>query len=220
MRAMMKILGAAGAVLVLAQPALAQPALAETGPQLPRGLAALTPQEAGARVTGGPSGGGSQVILSTEAVFRGGQSLRGAWAPAVHLTAAVDQATGAARWQVWHEIVNFPGKGRVEQVRYAAGGTAATGLPARVERWHDVCPLGDSAAPCHANMRVVVDLPEAALREIAAMWQPRSRTGWPLSFVLEGGRELTGAIAPAEAAGLVAAVDALRAGRPAATPPA
>jgi hypothetical protein len=199
------MLRAGAAVLVLV------PVVAGAEVALPRGLAALSSADFAARTQVVDDPLEQAVVLTTASAYKRGQAMDGAFATDVHLRAAVDRASGKVTWQVWHEMINFRQKLHVAAVQYRSGGALQAGQPARVEKWDEVCQMADTNAPCFTHLRVVFDLPEAAVREIAASWSAGSRTAWPVRFKAEAGDDVTGGLAPAEAAGLVQAVDAWRA---------
>lgn len=192
------------------------PALAAADPALPRALARLSPDDFAGRtaVVDDPRAGA--VVLTTAGAHRGGQPMTGAFADDVHLRAAIDRSTGQVTWQVWHDLINFPGKARVTAVEYRFAAAVQASSPAQVSTWQDVCQMADTNAPCHVYQRVVFELPEAAVREIAASWQAGSRRSWPLRFKAAAGKDIVGGLAPAEAAGLLRAVENWRKGKAAA----
>ena len=74
------------------------------------------------------------------------------------------------------------------------------------------CPALDQIkTACRSTARVVFEVPESLARDIAGGYVPGSRAGWPLRFTGPGGIAIDSGLAPAEVAGLVATVDALRA---------
>ncbi|MBC2666089.1 hypothetical protein H7F51_11230 [Novosphingobium flavum] len=189
---------------VAAAALLTMPAAAER--PLPAGLARLAPADFTMRTTVHDDPLDSAIVFSTAWAHRRGQAMDGAFADDVHLRAKVDRVTGQVTWQVWHDLINFRHKARIAAVDYAAGGNVRTAQAVQVEQWQDACQMADVNAPCFVHQRVVFDLPESVVREIAASWQSGSRSAWPLRFAVDGGDAIRGGLAPAEAAGLLSAV--------------
>lgn len=153
-----------------------------------------------------------EVEFTTRRGYRAGRSLEGAMANDIHLRALVHRESGAVRWQVWHELVTTQGELDITDVRFVAGGATRSVRPSIVEAWKDRCPAYDNNMSCSHFTRVVFELPEDAVREIAASHSTGSRLPWRLRFKDASGRDVTSGIAPAEAAGLLLAVGEWRNG--------
>ena len=125
--------------------------------------------------------------------------------------ALVDRRTGRVTWQVWHDLAYVGARKTVRAVSYASAGETRRSQPIHLDHWPDRCPPTDGVGMCNEAMRVAFELPEQTVREIAAAYRPGARTPWTLHFQDENGRDVTGGLAPAEAAGLLQAVDARRA---------
>jgi hypothetical protein len=81
------------------------------------------------------------------------------------------------------------------------------------EHWYDDCPGPDEApASCNKYARFIFEIPASVVKEIAQGYRPDSRDPWRLRFKDENGGSITGGLAPAEAAGLLQAVERIRAG--------
>ena len=197
----------AAIALALSLAALASPAAAYD--RLPRALAAMSPSDFAARVRATEDT--STHIFSTSEAYRRGRSIAGAYADDVHLRALVDRRTGRVTWQVWHDLAYVGARKTVWAVSYASAGETRRSQPIHLDHWPDRCPPTDGVGMCNEAMRVAFELPEQTVREIAAAYRPGARTPWMLHFQDENGRDVTGGLAPAEAAGLLQAVDARRA---------
>lgn len=200
----------ARAVLALVFAAIAFTAPAAAHGRLPGPLAAMSPSDFAAqvRVTEDPAQGA--LVFSTSEAYQRGRSITGAYADDVHLRALVDRRTGRTTWQVWHELAYVGARKAVSAVRYTSAGETRRSEPIHLDHWRDRCPPTDGVGLCNEGMRVAFELPEQAVREIAAAYRPGNRTPWPLHFQDENGRDVTGGLAPAEAAGLLQAVNARR----------
>jgi len=185
--------------------AAAPPALAAD--PLPHRLAALTPADFATQVTivNDPLTGA--VVLSTQAGYARSRAIGGARANDVHLRAVVDRASGRVTWQVWHDLVYVGGRKDISAVHYRSGGAERLARPLSIEHWLDRCPPTDAVGFCNQATRIGFELPEQAVREIAAAWRAGARTAWPVRLRdTAGGGEVIGGIAPAEAAGLMQAL--------------
>jgi hypothetical protein len=199
---------AALAVLAL----LALPQVAGAYERLPRPLAGLSPAHFAERVRIADDPLEAAVVLSTRDGYTRSRSIEGARADDVHLRAVIDRATGRVSWQVWHDLAYVGGSRDLAAVHYLAGGSLRQSEPLLVEHWEDLCPATDGIGSCSQFTRIAFELPEDAVREIAAAWRAGAREPWRLRFKDRRGRDVTGGLAPAEVAGLVGAVDAWRSG--------
>lgn len=199
----LSLTAALAAALCAAMPAAAHD-------RLPAALAGLSPADFAADIRIEDDPQASAVVVSTQDGYPRGRSLKGALADDVHLRAVIDRATGQATWQVWHEIAYVDGRRDVQAVHYAAGGAAREARPFHVAHRADRCPPTDGLGHCGTATRIGFELPESTVREIAASHVPGSRAAWPLRFRATGGRDVTGGLAPAEAAGILRAVDTFR----------
>lgn len=180
--------------------------------QLPRSLARMTPTEVAERIHIDDDALEPYIVVSTEPAWDRGRRIEGAHATDVHMRALIDRHSGAVRWQVWHDLIYRGEQSDVVGVSYRAGGRLEqTGL-VRTEQWYDDCP-GTDAAPvsCSKHTRFVFEIPGTVVEEIAGAYRPESRAPWRLSFRDEHGSAITGGLAPAEAAGLLQAVERVRA---------
>lgn len=198
------------APLVLVAAGMSQTAAAYEA--LPRSLAQLSPEDFADQVEIANDPLEEEIVLSTKDAYANGRSVKGAYADDVHLRALVDRRSGTVSWQVWHDFVHVGHRKELQAIHYLSGGDLRKAKPLIVERWLDQCPPTDGLGSCKQFVRVVFELPEAAIREAAANYRPGSREPWRIRFKNENGKDVTSGIAPAEAAGLLAAFDAWRSG--------
>lgn len=191
--------------------AAAQPAAAYD--RLPAGLARLSPADFASQVRVIDNPRDPRIILSTFDGYTRSRSLRGARADDVHLRALVDRKTGRVSWQVWHELVYVSGPRDFTAVQYLTDGRRHQSNALLVEHGLEGCPPTDGIGSCNQSMRVAFELPERTVREIAAGYRPGARDPWRVRFKDASGRDVTGGLAPAEAAGLITALEAWRRGR-------
>lgn len=176
--------------------------------RLPRALAAMSPADFAAQVHIADKQG--VVVLSTREGYTRGRVVRGAHIDDVHLRAVVDKASGRTTWQVWHDLVTVRRHRDVVSVEYLAGGELRAARPIGLDHSLGQCPPTDGSGFCNKITRIGFELPEQAVREMAASYAVGSRTPWRLHFRDAAGRNVTSGLAPAEAAGLVAALEAWR----------
>lgn len=181
---------------------------AEAYERLPRALAALSPADFARQVevTADPRA----VVLSTREAYRRGRVVQGAHVDEVYLRAVVDRASGRVSWQVWHDLVTVRRHRNVVAVQYLSGGILHTAQPLAVDHAHAQCPPTDGAGFCNRITRIGFELPESAVREMAASYDAGSRAPWRLHFRDGAGRDVISGMAPAEAAGLISALEAWR----------
>jgi hypothetical protein len=188
--------------------ALAVPAgTAQAYDRLPRALAGLSPSDFAGQVQVEEDGHVNALVLSTQDAYARGRSIGRAWANDVHLRAVVDNGTGTVSWQVWHELTYRDGPRHFGSVRYVSAGHSSRVAPFSVEHWRDQCPPTDGHGSCNHVTRIGFELPEATVREIARSYRSGSREPWRLQFEDATGGSITGGLAPAEAAGLLHAVE-------------
>lgn len=198
--------------LTTALAAVAFPSAAAAYEQLPPSLARLSPADFASQVkiTDDPLEGA--VVLSTRDGYTRSRAIKGARANDIHLRALVDRRSGEVTWQVWHELMYVGGRKDLHAVHYMSDGAVQKVRPLTVDHWLDQCPPTDGVGFCNQNTRVGFELPERTVREIAASYGEGRREPWRLRFRDAGGRDITGGLAPAEAAGLLQALDAWRQG--------
>lgn len=191
----------AGATVV----ALASPALALE--ELPRGLARLSPEVVQRKVQVIDDPLERATVLSTAAAWRRGHAIDGAYATDVHLRTLVDRESGEPRWQVWHELDYAGAERKFSAVVYRTGDGLVEAPITSVVQWTDYSVDHDGFGHHARRARIVFDLPEQTVREIAAGFRAGSREPWRLRFRDAGGASVTAGLAPAEVAGLVQAYE-------------
>lgn len=185
---------------------------AEAYERLPRALAALSPADFARQVHVTDDQARPAVVLSTREGYERGRVVQGAHVDDVHLRAVVDRASGRVTWQVWHDLVTVRRHRNVVSVQYMADGELRTAKPIAVDHSLGQCPPTDGPGFCNRITRIAFELPERTVREMAASYDAKSRVPWRLHFRDAAGRDVTSGIAPAEAAGLIAAVEAWQSG--------
>ncbi|MBV1688821.1 hypothetical protein KRR38_14355 [Novosphingobium sp. G106] len=175
--------------------------------RLPAGLAQLSPADFASKVRIVDDPLEPAIVLSTQDGYTRGRPIKGAQANDVHLRALVDRATGQVSWQVWHQLSYVGQQRNLESVQYLAGGALDQSQVMAVENWLDQCPPTDGIGSCNQFMKVGFELSDRTIREIAAAYRAGQQTPWRLRFKDRNGRDVTGGLAPAEAAGLLDALE-------------
>ncbi|MCJ2187169.1 hypothetical protein [Novosphingobium beihaiensis] len=179
--------------------------------ELPRGLAKLTPADVAERIHVDDEALEPHIVVSTHKVWDRGRRIEGAYASDVHMRALVDRQSGAVRWQVWHELIYPSRQPEMVGVNYRTEGRLRQADILIAEHWSDDCPgVDDVPASCNKYARFIFEIPGSVVEEIAETYHPKSRDPWRLRFKDENGGSITGGLAPAEAAGLMQAVERLR----------
>jgi hypothetical protein len=195
-------ISAAAAICIAAQPAAA------AYDKLPRALAALPPSHFAGSVRVETDPAERFVVLSTDKGYERVRAIKGALADDVHLRARIDRGTGQVQWQVWHDLAYVGGARDIYVVRYFAHGGPREAKPLSLDHRPDRCPPTDGLGSCGQASRIAFELPEETIREIAK--RHGTRTPWQLEFKDVQGKDISGGLAPAEAAGLLQAVEEWR----------
>jgi hypothetical protein len=180
--------------------------------KLPRRLAAMTPEAFSAAIT--PKGDALEpaVTLSTEQGYH--PSPRSPIAPLLtdnHLRALVDRESGAVRYEV-HQSIRYWGARRSYVAVHYEGADGIVEKPLLAAHHSgDHCPNEDNWHVCSLSKRMSFEIGEDELRTIAARYAPGNAERWAFRLRDESGQDWHDAIVPAEAAGLLMAVDRYRA---------
>jgi hypothetical protein len=194
---------AIGVLLVLQAPAIAHE-------RLPGSLAQLSPADFASRIRIVDDPFAPAIVLSTRDGYKRGRSIGGARAEDVYLQVLVDRQTGRLSWQVWHEL-SMAAERELGSVEYVSeGGRPVQSGFLAMDNWIDQCPPTDGIGSCNHFVRVAFELPDQTVREVADAYRPGERTPWPLRFREARGRDITSGLAPAEAAGLILALERWR----------
>lgn len=195
-------------LLATAATLVAAPAFAAVGDKLPARLAKLSPAQISERVQVVDDPLEEHVVFSTEGVFRNSGFKDDVALHDSFLEARKTRASGEIVWRVRHDFTYSGARRDVKLVHVSTPDGLLKIAPSAVRRWSEDC--GDVAVACSQHLTVEFDLPEAAVRHIAAAWRPGDRTPWKLRFKDARGQDVTVGLAPVEVAGLVDAVDRAR----------
>ncbi len=183
---------------------------------LPERLRAMTPEAFGATATLKHDPGARRTILSTEAghVPSRVSPIRHLLSDN-HLRAVIDWRTGAVRYEVHQRILYWGAHARDRRGYAAASYEAPDGLRVggliEARDGESFCPNEDNLGPCAHTRHIVFSIGEEELRAIAARHRDGAPDPWAFRIAEPGGRHWEDAIVPAEAAGLLIALDRHRA---------
>lgn len=186
----------------------AAPALAVE--ELPRSLARVSPADFADGVQVVDDSLEPELVLTTHDTYARGRALDGARANDVHLLAAIDRASGAVTYRVVHDITYFAPRRSFTHVQYVDGQTLRDSPVTVVEGGSDFCNRDTAIGECRVFQTISFELTQAEMERVAAAYAEGSRQPWQLRFKEEQGQDVTGGIAPAEAGGLLRAVERLR----------
>ncbi|EGF92475.1 hypothetical protein ABI_09120 [Asticcacaulis biprosthecium C19] len=153
------------------------------------------------------------IVLSTEPADLREAPAKGADVEDAHVRANIDRLTGVTVWQVWYDLSYQGARKVLSTARYqTAAGVAETPLRI-VEHWNDQCPGIDMPGPSRQITRVVFDVPEAHLRQVAGAYRQGDRDAWLIRLKDTNGHSVTVSLAPAEVGGILKTYDAWKAHR-------
>lgn len=128
-----------------------------------------------------------------------------------HLRAVVDWRTGARRYEVHQRIFYWGAHARDRRdygaASYQSAGTTRVGGLIMARDGDSFCPNEDNWGPCALTRQIVFALSEDEVRAIAERGRTDMPEPWTYRIAEQGGRDWTGTILPAEAAGLLLAID-------------
>ena len=180
---------------------------------LPRKLAAMTPADvsAGARIMDDPRE--HHILISTQSAFRSSRPIAGGLEAQTYLSATVERRTGATHIKLWQKTLYKGARKDLHQVNYRSRDRIVAHDLAVAIHEPDDCPGVDRAGSCVLGKTAAFELSEGLVREIATLYQPGSREAWSFRFKDRNGRDVIGGIAPAEALGLLQAIENWREGQ-------
>lgn len=191
---------------------MAAPALAA---ELPKALRAMTPDAFGAATTVHHDPQARTTTFSTEAGHRpDSRSPIRHLLSDNHLRAVVDWRTGAVRYVVHQRILYWGAHARdrrsYDSASYEASDGVRVGGLIEARHGDSFCPNEDNWGPCAHTRNVAFGIGEDEVRTIAARYRPDRTEPWTYRIAEQGGHQWQDAILPAEAAGLLQAIDRQR----------
>ena len=145
---------------------------------------------------------GASVTIDTGRGFIESHGLMAGDSDDNYLRAVIDPASGGVRYQAVQTVTYKGGWRYFHQAEFDGGGGKLDIIVREVAGCY-----GSKTSSCTLREAVAFDIPEAALRALAASYRPRSRTSWPYRLKATANADFDGRFAPAEAAGLLLAVD-------------
>lgn len=176
--------------------------------QVARQLLKLSPAEIAERVEVRDDPLEDYVLFSTRPVLRKGGVSDGVSIHDGFLKAKRSRDGTSTVWRISYDMTFFGARRDPTLVHLRSKDGLLKIPPSTIRRWNDEC--GDGNVTCGQHMTVEFDLPEDAIREIAAAYQPGDPTPWLVRFKDANGQDVTVGIAPGEVAGLLVAVERWR----------
>lgn len=173
-------------------------------------LQAMTPQDFASKVVKTDDPLETQVTFSTAKAFRTYGSLNADVNSDVWISASIDRKSNVTQFQIV-AYLTYIGDWKVFDAGNFVSSDGPHSDPLVVsERVTAACV---SVACSHTE---IVGLPvsETILRAVAATYAPKASPLWPVRFKASHGNDADQVIAPAEAAGILAMIDAYRAAHP------
>lgn len=189
--------------------ALVLPAVAGAAPD--KRLAAMTPERFRAAASTVDDPLEFETVISTERGYRREKTMKGTVGNDAHLRAVVDKRSGATRYEVWQEIRYFGPRRAYHAVHFAAGDDVERRPLSIARHGANLCPEPETNGDCVMTKTMAFAVEEKMLRAVAANYRAGSKDSWKFKFKDGTGNDVVSAIAPAEAAGLLLAVDDYRA---------
>lgn len=213
----MKRLSLIAAALLL--PPAAQPAFAQTHEPVaharvapPRSLVAMSPEAFRTATTVKDDPLEFHATLSTEKAHREGWKLLSPYGHDNHLRAIVDKRTGATRYEVRQSLRYWGTRRDYHSAHYLTEAGLQKVALSEARHGEDVCPTTENNLECPLSKTMAFGVDEDALRAVAARYQPGARDGLAFRLKDATGHDISSGIVPAEAAGLLQAVDHYRNG--------
>ncbi|WP_420136873.1 hypothetical protein [Sphingomonas sp.] len=196
--------------------AVAVPGAALADRQPPKKLLAMSPDAFQAATTVQDDPLEFHATLSTQKAHREGWGLFRLDGHDNHLRAIVDKRTGATTYEVRTKVRYYGSQRAYRSAHFITpAGLQTAPLTLQLDA-QDPCATNDNNNNfnCALTKTIAFELDEAAVRAIAAQYRPDRRHSWAFKLKDDNGADIRTAIVPAEAAGLLRAVDDYRASRP------
>lgn len=178
-----------------------------------RRLAAMTPESFRAAAATDDDPLEFDAVISTERGYRRGKPAKGTIDSDAYLRAVIDKRSGVARYEVWQDIRYFGPRRSYGTVHYAAG-AGIERMPLAIARHGaDLCPNAETNGECVLTKTMAFPIDTALLRDVAERYRAGDADGWRFKLKDETGSDVVSTIMPAEAAGLLLAVDDYQAQR-------
>ncbi|MBY8822532.1 hypothetical protein [Sphingomonas colocasiae] len=151
-----------------------------------------------------------ETIISTERGHRREKAMKGLIGNDAYLRAVIDKRSGATRYEIWQEIRYFGPRRAYQSVHFEAGENVERRPLSVARHGADLCPEPETNGDCVMTKTMAFPIEETVLRSVAARYRSGTADGWKFKFKDGTGRDMVSSIAPAEAAGLLLAVDDYR----------
>ncbi len=194
-------------IILAALMTAAIPAIANAEVSQPRSLLAMSPTEFAQATTLQDDRLESHATLSTEKAHREGWKLLKPYGHDNHLRAIVDKKTGATTYEVRQSLRYWGLQRDYTDAHYVGPKGLQKVALSEARHGADVCPTTENNLECPLSKTMAFQVDEATMRQIAAS----GGNSWDFKLKDQTGHDIRTGIVPAEAAGLLQAVDSYRA---------
>ena len=185
------------------------PAVAHAEAHPSKSLLTMTPDRVRAATTVRDDPLEHHADFSTRKAHRQGWALFSRDAHDNHLRAIVDKRTGHTRYEVRTEVRYYGAQRDYRSAHYATAAGLQKADLTLTRHGEERCATNDFNFNCALTKTIAFELDEGVVRAIAASRDP----SWAFKLKDDTGSDIQSAIVPAEAAGLLQAVDAYRSER-------
>lgn len=168
-------------------------------------FARLTPGDVAKLVTTADDDLESVATLTTDRVFKSPGDFSDRMRADNFLRALIDKKSGRTIFQLYAQLLYTGEPRRFTGANFQLAGTIASG-PLTISNETVDCPYG----VCMHEEHIAFEIPEALLRELATRANERPVRPWRFRLKAQNSEDWTDDMAPAEAAGLLVAVDRYR----------
>ncbi|WBO23768.1 hypothetical protein [Sphingomonas abietis] len=200
------------ALMSAAIPAIAMPAIAQAETRAPKSLLAMSPDAFRTATTVKDDPLEFHATLSTEKAHREGWKILSPYGHDNHLRAIVDKQSGAVRYEVRQSLRYWGTQRDYRTAHYMTDQGLRQVALSEARHGQDVCPTTENNLECPLSKTMAFGVDEAVLRAVAARYQPGAGDGLAFRLKDATGHDISSGIVPAEAAGLLQAVDRYRSG--------
>jgi hypothetical protein len=196
--------------LIAAALVAALPTMALAGVSYPKSLLRLTPDAVRAATTVQDDPLEHDATFSTEKAHREGWLLLKPDGHDNHLRAVVDKQTGRTRYEVRTKLRYWGTQRDYRSAHYATDGGLQKADLTLTRHGQEFCSTNDLNFACPLTKTIAFEVDESVIRAIAARYGAATQQPWGFKLKDDTGYDVTSGIVPAEAAGLLQAVDGYR----------
>jgi hypothetical protein len=196
--------------LIIAAVIATLPTLAQADTRHPKSLLALTPERVRTATTVIDDPLEFDATFSTEKAHREGWLLLKPDGHDNHLRAIVDKRSGQTRYEIRTKLRYWGTQRDYKSAHFATDGGVQKADLTLTRHGQEFCSTNDLNFACPLTKTIAFEVDESVIRSIAAKYQASGQQPWGFKLKDDTGYDVTSAIVPAEAAGLLQAVDNYR----------